>query len=636
MRSVAGGRTNLRRRERPCAPGRERLARVGLVLLVACGSDEPAAEATGGNGNGNGSSGASGAQGGAGGGYVFVDACEPGTFACDGDTALPCDAASGALPRDCAAEGYRCQAPVGCLVCEPLVGTCAGGVARSCNAQGTAMLEYACDEAQGMRCEPDGCKGACSPAELGSSYVGCDYYPTVTLNPVFSGFNFAVAVANTGDDDAAVVVTRGDAIISEANVPARELRLLKLPWVAELKGGDQDSCQRPPAPEPTKLVPGGAYRLRSTRPVSVYQFNPLEYELDPIPEGCPLRAECPGSPPRDEGCLSFSNDASLLLPINALTGSYGVLGWPSTAAGSGFISVVGTEPNTLVRIAGRGQFVPGAGISASGDGTVTLGRGDVLQLMAAASSDQSFGSDLSGTVVEASAPVQVIGGSSCGFVPEASTDACDHLEQAMFPAETLGKDYLITYPAAPGSESPHVVRILPVQDDTTLEFFPAPTGSPERVVRSPAQGPLELGSVASDFRVSSDKPVLVAHYLQGQSSVDSGAGDPSMAVAVPRAQYRDNYIFAVSRTYDYNFVNVVAPRGATVLLDGEALSDAAFVEIGTTGFGVARHLLPSDRDVFRMEGTAPFGIVVYGYGAFTSYMYPGGLDLKKIAPAIIR
>ena len=169
-----------------------------------------------------------------------------------------------------------------------------------------------------------------------------------------------------------------------------------------------------------------------------------------------------------------------------------------------------------------------------------------------------------------------------------------------------------------------------------LQFFPTPAGSPERVVRSPAQGPLELGSVASDFRVSSDKPVLVAHYLQGQSSVDSGAGDPSMAVAVPRAQYRDNYIFAVSRTYDYNFVNVVAPRGATVLLDGEALSDAAFVEIGTTGFGVARHLLPSDRDVFRMEGTAPFGIVVYGYGAFTSYMYPGGLDLKKIAPAIIR
>ncbi|MEY4551659.1 MAG: hypothetical protein RL685_7854, partial [Pseudomonadota bacterium] len=86
----------------------------------------------------------------------------------------------------------------------------------------------------------------------------------------------------------------------------------------------------------------------------------------------------------------------------------------------------------------------------------------------------------------------------------------------------------------------------------------------------------------------------------------------------------------------FNFVNVVAPREATVLLDGEALPESEFVDIGTTGFRVARHMLPADREVFRMRGTQPFGIVVYGYGVFTSYMYPGGLDLKKIAPSIIR
>ena len=26
----------------------------------------------------------------------------------------------------------------------------------------------------------------------------------------------------------------------------------------------------------------------------------------------------------------------------------------------------------------------------------------------------------------------------------------------------------------------------------------------------------------------------------------------------------------------------------------------------------------------------PFGITVYGYGQYTSYWYPGGLDLKDI------
>jgi hypothetical protein len=36
----------------------------------------------------------------------------------------------------------------------------------------------------------------------------------------------------------------------------------------------------------------------------------------------------------------------------------------------------------------------------------------------------------------------------------------------------------------------------------------------------------------------------------------------------------------------------------------------------------------------RIEGTAPFGILVYGFGSYTSYMYPGGLDLREIAPPI--
>ena len=607
-----------------------RLSVASVGLLLACSSKAPPATgAAAGSGGG-------GAAGGAGAPNNFLDGCDFGVFTCDGDRAVPCDEHSSFTPRDCASEGFRCQAPFGCIVCTPGEGSCEGGAARLCNAQGTAFDEFVCDGVQGMVCEPDGCKGACSPATLGDGYVGCDYFPTVTPNPVFSGFHFAVAVSNSGDTPANVVVTRADQSVTQSLVPPGELRMLQLPWVEELKGGDQDACQRPPPVGATRLVPGGAYRLRSDRPVSVYQFNPLEYELSPVPDACPLRSECPGSPPRNEGCLSFSNDASLLFPSNVLTGSYAVLAWPSTRAGQGFISVVGTQPGTQVTITGKGRLAPGAGISEDGLGQVVLEPGDVLQLVAEASASQAFGSDLSGTLISASAPVQVISGNSCGFVPEATTAACDHLEQAMLPAETLGKDYLVTFPAAPASVSPHVVRILAVVPNTSLVFDHALPGVGNDLRLSPADGPLELTQVSDDFRVSSDQPLLIAHYLQGQSSVDSGAGDPSMSIAVPRAQYRDNYIFSVSRTYDFNFVNIVAPRDATVLLDGEALPDSAFVAIGTTDYRVARYMLPSDREVFRMQGTHPFGIVVYGYGAFTSYMYPGGLDLKKIAPAIIR
>ena len=71
----------------------------------------------------------------------------------------------------------------------------------------------------------------------------------------------------------------------------------------------------------------------------------------------------------------------------------------------------------------------------------------------------------------------------------------------------------------------------------------------------------------------------------------------SMAVAVPRAQYRNNYIFSVSKTYTSNFVNVVAPSEATVLLDGEALPASEFADIGTTGYRVARKQLPPDAEI---------------------------------------
>jgi hypothetical protein len=49
------------------------------------------------------------------------------------------------------------------------------------------------------------------------------------------------------------------------------------------------------------------------------------------------------------------------------------------------------------------------------------------------------------------------------------------------------------------------------------------------------------------------------------------------------------------------------------------------VELGRTADGA--HTL---------SATAPVGLQVAGYGAYTSYYYPGGLDLKEIAPAPVK
>src|SRR6185436_8345304 len=149
-----------------------------------------------------------------------------------------------------------------------------------------------------------------------------------------------------------VTISRGSATITSGTVGAGSLTVFKLPWVTDLKGGDVDACQTPPDPGPTRVVADGAYRLRTDGPVTVYQLSPLEYQLDPSPGGCPVATGCGGT---STDCLSYSNDASLLLPTNALTADYVALSWPSTKNRASFVTVTATEDDTVVKVRTVGE-----------------------------------------------------------------------------------------------------------------------------------------------------------------------------------------------------------------------------------------------------------------------------------------
>src|SRR5689334_18510682 len=49
--------------------------------------------------------------------------------------------------------------------------------------------------------------GTCAEAAASKSYIGCDYWPTVTPNGVWDPFDFAVVVANSGSSSASVTIT---------------------------------------------------------------------------------------------------------------------------------------------------------------------------------------------------------------------------------------------------------------------------------------------------------------------------------------------------------------------------------------------------------------------------------------------
>ncbi len=556
-----------------------------------------------------------------GGADAGAGACRGGAFRCEGDFAISCD--PGAVRQDCASQGRRCIDGPGCAECTPGQRACANGAATFCRDDGT-LAHYACDPVQGLSCTPSGCLGECDLSQVHDSYIGCDYYPTVTLNPVWSQFNFAVAVSNTSAQTTKVTITRGDTVVQEAMVAANQLQTFELPWVDELKGGDI-ACTLPPPPGVSRVLGAGAYRVRSDRPVTVYQFSPLQYEITPAPATCPtVRGQCADS--IVDQCFSYSNDASLLLPATALTGSYTVLAWPSQANGAGFIAVTATEDATKVQVFGAGSLAAGGGLDASG-GAITLDRGGVLELVAASSSD------VSGTRIRADKPVQVLSGHSCANVPTADVEACDHLEEVVFPEDTLGSEYVLTRPVfSDGTTAlPYVARIAAIAADTHVHFDPAVH---EDALLAAGQM-LEL-SLSDDAHVQSDKPVVVAIYMEGQAALraalggDVWVGDPSLSTAVPVAQYRNSYLFTAPLTYSANIATIIAKPDAMVRLDGSALPASQFSPVGGGAYAVANVLLEGSSAVHTLDADQEIGLTVYGYGQYTSYMYPGGADLARI------
>jgi hypothetical protein len=477
---------------------------------------------------------------------------------------------------------------------------------------------------------------SCEQAEAEHAYVGCEYWPTVVANEVFPIFDYAVIVANGGLEAADVSVTGPGGVDSEAVVAPGQVAKIFLPWVDALKFWKRSDGVNPESAA-SVLVAGGAYRLASSRPVSVYQFSPLEYKSVGGPPGKiwgdvdgpgPLNGTCEGG-----NCLAHSNDASLLLPTSALTGTYRVAGQRGQTK-SAYFAITATEDDTHVSVTASalGAIVAGEGIAgtpAGGTLELALDAGDVAQLFSPP------GEDPSGALVQASKPVQVIAGESCLAVPTAKTAFCDHVEESVLPAESQGKHYVVARPTGPeGGAVGHVVRLYASFDGTQLTYAPAaPNGAPSTL---DAGQVVDLGVVEADFEVSGDQPFAVGVTMLSSTLVSDNepypSGDPSQSFAVAVEQYRQSYVFLAADDYDQSFVDVIAPEGTSLSLDGAGVSDASPSALD----GRSVHRIPLSGGAHWLEASQPVGIQVMGYGNATSYQYPGGSALARIAPPPVR
>ena len=79
--------------------------------------------------------------------------------------------------------------------------------------------------------------------------------------------------------------------------------------------------------------------------------------------------------------------------------------------------------------------------------------------------------------------------------------------------------------------------------------------------------------------------------------------------------------------FGHEVVHVAAIVGLREL-DGAAVT--GFATIGGTGYAV-KHVLLSNagNGNHTLVSDTAIGVTVYGYGQYTSYWYPGGLDLRN-------
>jgi hypothetical protein len=488
-------------------------------------------------------------------------------------------------PGDSFCEDAVCISP-----CEPGSRMCQGDDVVECGEDGqTQDVVEECDRESGFVCEDGECISSCDAFDEKGGYIGCNYWGVDTPN-VFGLRNvFAYVVSNVSRNVPAHVVVsdRDGVIILERDVEPLAVEALVMPHPRTMNIS-------------ATSITNFGFRIETDVPITAYQFNPLQ-RFDQM------------------GQSVASNDASLLLPDSALDTYYIGAAFTHWGIYASFLSILSTADGNEISVhastaTAAGDNVPA--LAAGEERTFTVDRGQVLTLKSL-----SAGGDLTGTVIRSDENVAVFGGVDCAQVPVGAT-FCDHIEEKIFPVRAWDTEYYATKFATRGIES-DIWRVIASEDQTVVT-----TNPPQQVIPTLNEGEYFEFTSTEDFKIESDKPILVVQFMTGSSTTNSPSdGDPSMLQAVPARQFRRDYIFLVPDTYDRDWLTITYPDGAHIFLDGDPLNLASGTPIGDSGFNVVR--TPVEDGGHSVEADVPVGVSVYGYDRNISYAYPAGLDLSE-------
>jgi len=598
--------------------------------------------------------------------------CEAGTQVCEDGNVVQCkaDGSGYELAEVCDAAAQCVDGK--CLVCFPGQGKCEGTDAWQCAPDGSGWVFNAtCTESQ--ICISGVCQSACAGDIKFNTNVGCDYWAVDLDNgPVeAASASFAVVVSNTSDKVAEVTVRQSDdaAVAASASIPPGELQVLELP----------------PYNVDGSMIGPRAWKVTATAPIVAYQFNPKENALVYSNDASVLfpsntwgkeyyvmsRFEIPAG--GGEAYRSFLtvvggfNGTEVTVTIAPTAGSATLAGGGVPALQPGESYTVQLNEYEVLNIESNGTDSDLTGTHITSDKPVGVFGGhecgisgtecccDHLEQqipplsawgrthIAARSMPRAAEKDY-WRILASADNTQIITKPNQGFIPtlnagqhwEIKSDQ-DFIIEANAPvlvAQIIASSYDINGSCLTGCLNGTIC-------DSTLNLCSDTVG----LCSGTGQGNCPPGHSCLSFQCSTDTECgfglmcangQCADLFSGQViRTCNPIGDPAMILAVPMEQFRSEYIFLAPSNYLQDYLNVIAPVGTSIVLDGEltlpmeAIPQACSATSGVC-WAVAKVSLSDGTHSITSTGGEKFGVAVYGYDDDVSYGYPGGMALEAL------
>ena len=245
--------------------------------------------------------------------------------------------------------------------------------------------------------------------------------------------------------------------------------------------------------------------------------------------------------------------------------------------------------------------------------------------------------DLTGLTVVSDKPLAVLSGHECTNIPS-SVVACDPLVEQVPPVYSWGRQFA-TAPLK-GRQAYDVFRVLASEDSTVVVVTCTSSNTNTHQLGEGNFAEFNVPSNQYCF-IQGSANILVLQYSAGFAA-DAATGDPTMIIVPAITQYGNQYSLPTIQASHITFthyMNIFIPTPFyqldQIFLNNQPLSSygLTFTTIARDGvpqvYAAQVNLTEGVHTLYHTDAFATLGVIMYGFGTYSSYGHPGGLQLTQ-------